>query len=500
MPLLSRNSSKTSSRTSIPDAINEINDEDNINTTIYLTDNELNSLMNNRTEEVSHTMTNPLGRLLLQLGASHNKLMEINNPNNPNNLMNLSDMCKSFQEGVRLNKDEIYTSIKNSSNLLKRDLYHRELNYHLQNPLIKAPDYFSPEDTLTTPQKVIDAARLFPQHNKQKFSGEGDPPIAEFIYLVNSAQARLKLSENEFKQRLLLCTTGGAHKLLRNLVTEGDQIDSIYHKLMVLYDSTVSPETAKSELLKFKIHKKSTLMRAQAKILELSAASARIFPEGPLRKAYSNSEACTALIRSLPPKSSTLVASQYNVMIAKQPDGSHGPLFTEMILYLNPYRAQIDADITENGVSTDAFASRTKLQVPLRSLRADTNMAPRYNNRFQAYRNDRFTDNLQVNNINTNSEGYQPRYQPRPSTSRGGPRNKYLNTMYCSLCSGTSHTAAMGCYKIKDDSGKSILISPTQIPCNICEKVLQKKLFHPVKFCFNRKATATGSYEKTNRF
>ena len=121
MPLLSRNSSKTSSRTSIPDAINEINDEDNINninTTIYLTDNELNSLMNNRTEEVSHTMTNPLGRLLLQLGASHNKLMELNNPNNPNNLMNLSDMCKSFQEGVRLNKDEIYTSIKNSSNLL----------------------------------------------------------------------------------------------------------------------------------------------------------------------------------------------------------------------------------------------------------------------------------------------------------------------------------------------------------------------------------------------
>ena len=187
-------------------------------------------------------------------------------------------------------------------------------------------------------------------------------------------------------------------------------------------------------------------------------------------------------------------------MIAKQPDGSHGPLFTEMILYLNPYRAQIDADITENGVSTDAFASRTKLQLPLRSLRADTNMAPRYNNRFQAYRNDRFTDNLQVNNINTNSEGYQPRYQPRPSTSRGGPRNKYINTMYCSLCSGTSHTAAMGCYKIKDDSGKSILISPTQIPCNICEKVLQKKLFHPVKFCFNRKATATGSYEKTNRF
>ena len=73
---------------------------------------------------------------------------------------------------------------------------------------------------MNTPQKVIDATRLFPQH-KQKFSGDGNPPIAEFIYLVNSAQSRLKLSENEFKQRLLLCTTGNAHKLLRNLVTEG---------------------------------------------------------------------------------------------------------------------------------------------------------------------------------------------------------------------------------------------------------------------------------------
>ena len=111
MPLLSRNSSKTSSRTSIPDAIE--NENDNlINTTIYLTDNELNSLMKNRndSEEVNHTMTNPLGRLLLQLGASHNKLLEMNNPNTK--LIPLSDICKSFQENCKLNKDEIYTSIQ----------------------------------------------------------------------------------------------------------------------------------------------------------------------------------------------------------------------------------------------------------------------------------------------------------------------------------------------------------------------------------------------------
>ena len=260
MPLLSRNSSKTSSRTSIPDALENEN-ENLINSDevkIYLTDKELKSLMKNRndSEEVNHTMTNPLGRLLLQLGASHNKLLEMNNLNTK--LIPLSDICKSFQENCKLNKDEIYTSIQDSSNLLKRDLYNRELNYHLQNPLIKAPDYFSPEDNLNTRQKVIDATRLFPQH-KQKFSGDGNPPIAEFIYLVNSAQSRLKLSENEFKQRLLLCTTGNAHKLLRNLVTEGDTKESIYHKLMVLYDSTVSPETVKSELLRFKKYTKNQI-------------------------------------------------------------------------------------------------------------------------------------------------------------------------------------------------------------------------------------------------
>ena len=85
MPLLSRNSSKTSSRTSIPDALE--NENENLNNSdevkIYLTDKELKSLMKNRndSDEVNHTMTNPLGRLLLQLGASHNKLLEMNNPN-----------------------------------------------------------------------------------------------------------------------------------------------------------------------------------------------------------------------------------------------------------------------------------------------------------------------------------------------------------------------------------------------------------------------------------
>ncbi len=57
---------------------------------------------------------------------------------------------------------------------------------------------------------------------------------------------------------------------------------------------------------------------------------------------------------------------------------------------------------------------------------------------------------------------------------------------YCSLCGQSSHTAAQGCYRMKDEKGRAVMITPGQIPCNICEKKINKKLYHPLRYCFNK--------------
>lgn len=514
----SRNSSRHQSVESITEAmdINEPNDTEDIK--IYLNESELQNLMNKPKEkdELTKIMTNPMGKLLVQLGNLYNKVNDQNKMGAES--IQISEICKAFQDTTQSTQNEITSALKASTRDLKESLYRNQLNFHMINPLIQTPKEFSPHDTLISVSKQVDAAKLFPQ-NKMRFSGEphNGPDITEFIFNMNSGQSRMKLSEAEFKDRLLMCTTSHAHKLIRTLINEQDSIDAIFHKLMVLYDHTVTPEKAKAELLKFKIHKRSTLIKAQAKILELASAAARMFPQGPLRKAFSNAEACCALIRSLPPTSSTLVSSQYNVMISKQADDTKIPLFTELIMYLNPYRQQIDQDIAENGSNFDTSSQ---------SYRQMNNMNGKYTN--MGYRN-----RLQINSLGTNYSSQAPnttrynnRYEQttnnsykRPSESQGGRNNpgqknpfqvyslnrtqtnsrqnfnsnKYMNTLYCSLCSQTNHTASQGCYKMRDENGRTVPITPSQIPCHICEKKINKKLYHPVRYCFNKDNQTQGN-------
>lgn len=475
----SKNSSRNQSSESIMDSfIHEMDAAEEIETKIYLTDQEIQELRDNQKDnnDIAKTLNNALGRLIVQMTTSHNKSLE--KSKDAGEPINVSDVCKAFQNTLTIKKEELENAVKSSSSTIKQEIYDRSLNYHMVNPLIKVPEYFSPTNTLTTVSKQMDAIKLFPQ-NKQRFTGEPNkygPPIAEWIYQMNSAQHKLKLSEEEFKERLLMSTTSYAHRLLRTLISEQDSISSIYHKLMVMFDFSIPPEQAKSELLRFKIHKRSSLIKGQARILELAAAAARMFPEGELRKSYSNAEACSALIRSLPQDSSTMVASLYNQMISSLADKSKIPLFTELVLYLNPYRIQIDKDIQKNGSSFEAPERRPDQEPRYKSFSARGNVE---NSRSR----------LRVNNLNRTS------FNNRPD---GVVRNKFMNSLYCSLCGQSSHTAAQGCYRMKDEKGRAVMITPGQIPCNICEKKINKKLYHPLRYCFNKERSNTARTNNQN--
>ena len=163
----SRNSSRNQSSESITDSlIQEMESTENMDVKIYLTDQEIQKLRNEHKDnnDISKTLNNTLGRLLVQMTTSHNKSVE--KSKNPGEQINVPDLCKAFQETLTIKKEELENAIKTSSTTIKQEIYDRSLNYHMVNQLIKIPDYFSPINTLTTVSKQMDAVKLFHRISK----------------------------------------------------------------------------------------------------------------------------------------------------------------------------------------------------------------------------------------------------------------------------------------------------------------------------------------------
>jgi hypothetical protein len=59
---------------------------------------------------------------------------------------------------------------------------------------------------------------------------------------------------------------------------------------------------------------------------------------------------------------------------------------------------------------------------------------------------------------------------------------------HCSLCGMSTHSASMGCYKMRTDKGKLVFCPPSQSPCSICKREEGKTLYHPAAYCFLRPA------------
>jgi len=432
-----RGSKHSSRATSVESLIEPIPQEDECRRTedvpIYLTEAEMKDILRTLPgqDDISKTLVNPLGKFVVHMGTNYNKMLDVSK--STADRVPIHDLCKAFQDHVSVNQSLLKSEIEKSNKELQETLHGQSLSFHMYNPLIRCPERFSPTDTILTVARQVEAAKLFPQ-GRQRFSGEREgssPPITEWIYAMNIAQEKLNLSEREFKERMLLSTTSAAHRMLRNLIQEGDSVGGIYHKLMLMHDNTMKPERAKEELLRFKISRNSTINRGQGHIMELATAAARIFPEGDLRKSYSNSEACLGLIRSLPITSSTIVNTAYNRLISVAAQQGKVAMYTDLMAYLNPYHSQINEDIKRNGKIYETNGSRTQ-----RNFRS----APYSSSRpqYQPMRR------LQMHNLNRTN------YQSRPDT---GPKNKFMNSLYCSLCGQNNHPASEGCYKMRDELG-----------------------------------------------
>jgi hypothetical protein len=166
----------------------------------------------NPSNHLAFTKNHPMGQILLNLLKAIFILSKNTNVKEMDSEVN--QMCAHFYNAMRMGKVSTSRQIKRSTKELEELLIEKELNSHLLNESTSPPPYFSPGPSIITGKLRNEAMKCFPTRG-QKFSGiginHGGLDIIEFLSAMKNAQEYCKLSEKEFKQFLLLCTTGKAH-------------------------------------------------------------------------------------------------------------------------------------------------------------------------------------------------------------------------------------------------------------------------------------------------
>jgi hypothetical protein len=472
---------------------------------------------------VSFTLSNPLGKVLLQLVDDNLKLQE--KAGITSSAISASKMCSSFYLQMQQEQLKTRLAMEEKARETESKILVRELESVSVTNEEHLPSYFSSKPKLISSQANIEAGRLFP--TRTKFSGSNLPDslsLQEFFQLLKAAQESMRLTEQEFTKMLLLCTSNKAHELLSNWIEQGNDIKTLYFNLTLQFDRRMTVDDARHKLLTIMAPKTTDLAKHCALILQLATRASHCLPAGPSRQSYLNNESINCLQRSLPLASRTLCSNTFHTLSSK---ARRAITFNELTRSLLTLRSTIDADIRSNGVGT-------------------SNSGPPPNNKPQGYnsgkakRNGKVRTSSNVYSVevpmyydeydlpiqplpqkkkHTQNKIYQPHavvYQNvaaqghsngnpgTPGTQPSGPRNpnqsnqrmrpKINNNQsqnsrgnkgsrYCSLCGQTTHVAAQGCRNMVDNAGRIVQVQPSQSVCGNCPQTVSPRLNHPPILC-----------------
>ena len=494
-----KSASRSSSTHQSLESINNLPENEELDT-ININMKDLNTIDNEEFfEEYNSVNLNPLGKILIKLANKTNSV--ISKQKEKQELINIPSLCKAFNENLECEQKQFREKLEIEKTLLKEQILSNDLNYHLVAPLINAPAYYSPIDTLTSTARIADIVRLFPR-DRSRFSGlvssNGQGVnICEFLYQMNLAQAKCKLSQKEFLERLVSCCTQEAHNFVRALVAEGDLPESIYSKLIIMYDKSPSPEQAKRLLIEYKVKRSENLAIAQAYILEKASLVAKMCSSEIERKLITNFEAIQALPRALPNRSEAEVQKQYRLLMAKL---SRPPTFIELISVLAPLRVSIDEDIKTNGSFAKDFMARFQSKMPQLRFKTSTYATQYSPNIRQNIGHNTYKAYSSRGKVTSNYTNRKPTYTVNNINTSSNFKNQFINkNLNCLLCGRMGHTSSMSCYQLRDSQGRNVPnVSPSQVPCSICLKQNGTRLFHPEQYCFtkNRFPAKRGNFNK----
>ena len=448
-------------------------------------------------ENMKCMINDPLGQLILGLSQSFNALRaKTGDTGLPE--MQIEDVCKLFADKVAIEAKNEEEVIQRTAKLAENNMVEASMAYQAVMPKLRAPTHFSPINTLVKPMAWKEAQALFPA--KAGFSGEEKgESIVQFLKSCNQSQEILNLSRADFKKMMIRSMTGKAWEQTSSFFDSGESIESVYQKLLTMYDNSPTPEESKALLDKVKALKTDTLQTLTARIIGLASNAARLAGEQANIEQIVDMTACRALIDALPstncansPK--TRAQLMYHELYGKL---NGMPTFNKFAARLNAHAGEFNVMIRLHGESAQ------------RNTNGKIKPYPRYH----PYRRTRERNSklARINNVNHDmshpSSGGGNRAPQNdkgaPMRNQGYPRTATRTGKYCSLCGGTNHNATDICYKIRHN-GRAILVMPSQKPCGLCEKKDHVKLYHPEKNCWhqdrpNRVGNGEPGHSRKNR-
>ena len=255
--------------------------------------------------------------------------------------------------------------------------------------------------------------------------------------------------------------TKDAFDLLTNSIAQSESVDSVYSKMILLYDTSLSPMEARKQLHDFVAYRDQNLIEISSKILKLTMRACAQTVQDKLRIELFNSESCYTLIKCLPMTSSSLCQQQYNILFTKM---RHPPSFTDFTHFLDRNREIIDIDIKDNG--------------KIRGSR--TNTLPFYMEKQKKFQKSVYQINTGRNKNMSNGPYRFQRHNAQPYKNI-----RQFNAQACSLCGQLNHRAAQGCYQMRNNENRVVTVEPVIAPCGNCTDN-NKTLFHPEAYCPDR--------------
>lgn len=399
------------------------------------------------------------------------------------------------------------------------------------------PKNFSPVDTLQDSQRSSTASRMFPR-DKQKFDGTvNSPALSEFLSNMEVAQNTCRLSEKEFKERLLSCTSGNVHEFIYNMLKLDYSLEHIYNSLENMFDNTPSVGNAKLCLYHFKAPKTFTFSHVVIQIQWLATIASNSSPSKEVNKSTLSIEACNALIRSMPAKSSEKIEEEYRKYLRTFCRDTNMPDFAEFVCTLSSSKALFDRDISENGCDESQMYGGLQLSTSIKRntskflLNGDyllTTSAVKSTNRYPKTRKSSGSSRRKTYSRTVHAINYKPssqqangatnrrlrrskrnlrrnqhkkrgtitasRRSPRNHQRRFGNRRNKLarnnrtnrngrSTKHCLLCNETSHNAHESCKFMRSPDGQRIETLPSQAECAQCAQQFNIRVFHKPALC-----------------
>ena len=486
-------------------------------------------------KSVTFTKNHPLGRILLTMKNDSKKKD-----------FKIEDLCYEFYEAMQVETRNKERQLLQMTKQVEENLIKKELTSHTVGMDIRPPTCYAPRPALLTVAQRNECIRLFPSRNK--FGGptrENTVDVVEFLHAMNAAHEVVKISKEEFKQMLLLCTTGKPHSLIRGWISSGYDITTIYHYLQVHFDTRMSAQEASEQLRNYMAPKTSNLAKVQAYLMELATRACTQVPEGPSRNMIFDVEVTQALSRCLPLESRQLVKTRYQELSAKQ---GRSTTAAELSQALHSIRHVIDQDIKQNGVDRVSkhtpigrktfhkleggrMMKRSPSVHMMRTHKAlvdsdedfdsfpnsdeydelckHTSDSDCSDSEYRAHVKRKFAKSFtfQTNaskpvsrdrhtrNVHKSPQGSKMKRkvgehrsksdypQPRKTPYNAHKSDGTRGNKYCSLCGKNTHIAAQGCYYMVDDNGNKVSVLPTHSTCTECPERIVPRLNHPVQLC-----------------